>query len=1227
MMYLMSVGSMMQRDFSFGPEQFNRLFPFFIRIDAEMRIVAVGSGIKKLYAVSEGQYFNEVFRIQRPSLGLDNDLASLTNQLVVLSLPTDEPLVLRGQFEMLEADRNALFIGTPWFQSVEQMLERDLTIADFAIHDPMVDLLHVLKTHEIGTHDIKVLLAKVNDQRNSLKREREELVRKENMLAAIAIATDELLSNTDFYEATKKSLTVIGKAVGVDRIYLFENGVDAAGIETTSQRFEWNSGASLPQIDNPDLQNVPLEVFGEFLPMLLNKEPFNQFVNRLPESSDLRSALEAHDIKSVLIVPVFLKGRFWGFVGFDDCVVERVWTDAELALLKSFAISIGTALERSLSSKEIYDMALFALENPDPVIRINLRGEVLLRNRAADDIQYFVVDGRRMTDIEFFRYLISCDSGVVVDNPQTVPTFEAFNDEKSYLVVPHFSRTTGHVNIYANNVTDKKKAEELLRQSKQRISSLIQNLQSGVLLEDENRMIMVTNKLFCSMFNIPATPDALIGADCSNTAEQSKHLFRNPEQFVSRIDEILTERKEVLGEIVELADGKFFERDYVPIFVNGLYKGHLWKYTDVTERKNYEKNLKKQEEKYRSIIANMKLGLVEVDKDDHILYANQSFSDISGFEIPELMGRKAGEVFLQGDIGIIEAKNSLRSKGVSDSYEVRVRNKKGEERWWLISGAPNYSDAGEIIGSIGIHLDITEHKKLEDELRIARDKAEVSSRAKESFLANMSHEIRTPLNAVIGMVRELAKTTLSKEQSTYVGHAKSASQHLLSVVNNILDISKIEAGEFRLEHRSFSLRSVFDEVYAIMSVAAKEKLLDLRFAVARDIAPALVGDAGRVRQILLNFISNAIKFTEAGSVTVSCDVTIDIPNTQTVCISVADTGVGMDEAYLGSIFKKFSQEDASISRKFGGTGLGMAITHELIQMMNGVVEVSSVKGKGTEFRVLITFPIGRVDELEDDGVITAIGHLENKKLLLVEDNELNRVVAINSLKSYGINVVEAVNGQDAIDKLKESSFDIVLMDLQMPVMDGLTATRFIRKDMGLQLPIIALTANAFKREVDNCIAAGMNDYVTKPFDEKHFLNVVFRHLNVKTTFRDAFDVPVDEMPHSKKYDLSELQKLARGNNDFILKMIDLFCAQVPDTIEKLQVAYTSRDCQALKAVAHKIKPSVDTLRIDDVKSHVRYLESIPLEGADFVKVGTSVDLVSETLRSVMTDMLKEKETI
>lgn len=509
-----------------------------------------------------------------------------------------------------------------------------------------------------------------------------------------------------------------------------------------------------------------------------------------------------------------------------------------------------------------------------------------------------------------------------------------------------------------------------------------------------------------------------------------------------------------------------------------------------------EEKLQLLEEKYRNIIANMNLGLLEVDLEENILYCNQSFLDISGYNKEELIGANAIKLFTavsENDI-IVQGKSDLRKGSISDSYELQVRNKKGELKWWLISGAPSYNDKGEIIGSVGIHLDITNQKQLELELEAALVNAESASRAKEMFLANMSHEIRTPLNGIIGMIRALDKLNLTTEMEPLVNGAAKASEHLLSIVNNILDLSKVEAGELNIENENFSLRSVIRDVRNIFLNSSVEKKVYVKTNVDENLSETLIGDSIRIRQVLINLVGNAMKFTESGSIRISCEVLEASEHSETVLLTIKDSGIGMSQQYLKQIFTKFQQEDVSSSRKHGGTGLGMVITKELIELMGGEIGVKSQKGEGTEITIKLTFPKG--DSTVSEAKLSVDKSiLRKKRVLLVEDNVMNRFVVTHALEPYETEITEADNGQEAVTFLKNQSFDIILMDLQMPVMGGLEATKIIRDELDNETPIVALSANAFQSEIELCLTSGMNGYVTKPFEEEKLVETMCTQLS------------------------------------------------------------------------------------------------------------------------------------
>jgi PAS domain S-box-containing protein len=765
------------------------------------------------------------------------------------------------------------------------------------------------------------------------------------------------------------------------------------------------------------------------------------------------------------------------------------------------------------------------------------------------------------------------------------------------------------------------KQKNVLKESESRVSSLVLNLQTGILLEDQNRHIVLCNKMFCDLFQIPVSPDLLIGTDCTNAAEETKTMFKDPEAFVKRIAYILEKRKMVLSEKVELTDGRVFERDYMPIFVFDEYKGHLWKYTDISDKEAVNQQLKRQEAKYRGIIENMKLGIIEVTLDDEIQFVNKNFCDLSGYSLEELIDKKVSQLFGDNYLDqVVEVKKALRKRGISDSFELTLKDKKGRSRDLFISGAPNYNSSGELIGSIDIVHDITEQKILEGELRIAKDKAEESSRAKENFLANMSHEIRTPLNGIIGMIRELGKINADAKQQTYIKHAASASQHLLSIINNILDISKIEAGEFKLDDQPFDLQSVLEATKTILLPAARDKNLHLTFNDFQQEAALYLGDPHRIRQVLLNVLSNAIKFTEQGGVTLTCRIDKISEIKHAINIFIQDTGIGIDEAYLKNLFKKFSQEDASTARKYGGTGLGMAITYELIKMMDGTISVKSEKQVGTTFELKIELEVS-APHCTIEPVTPNHMNLSDLSILLVEDNEMNRLVATHSLHHFGVSVEEAVNGVVAVEMLKRKSYDIILMDLQMPIMGGFEATQLIRQELKLATPIIALTANAFKNEIEKCIENGMNDYVTKPFDEVQLLQVLQKYAGKVEKNRNRKKLNENEISIEEPlYNLAALKQLSHGNLEFVNKMIKLFCTSIPESLQIFGDAFEKNDFKVIKSMAHKIKPTVQNMGITLLKQDILFLEGLDLNSVDPIQVGELIHKLNKTLTTVVQEL-------
>lgn len=776
----------------------------------------------------------------------------------------------------------------------------------------------------------------------------------------------------------------------------------------------------------------------------------------------------------------------------------------------------------------------------------------------------------------------------------------------------------------STDVTQRIRNQKLLEQSEQRNSLIMSSSINAIVNVDSEGKITFWNRRAELVFGYKT--EEIIGMQLSETILPN----HNKNIYDAKIGNVI--RKDLKADLnthIELIGAKKTGEEIVldcsifPINQNGKSFFCLF-IQDISEKKEAEKIRKIQEEKYRNIIAHMNLGLLEVDNMEIIQYANSSFASMSGYELHELMGKRISDVFIyENSISIIKFKNEIRNKGISDIYELPFTNKKAEQKWWAISGAPNYNDKGKMIGTIGIFLDITSHKQLEVDLEKEKTNALESSKAKEIFLANMSHEIRTPLNAIIGFLRELGKQELSEIQKKYINNSSIASKHLLAIVNNILDISKIEAGEMPLESEDFIFGKIISNVTAVLQPMIDQKGLDLRNTISKDIENVLKGDALRLQQILFNLMGNAIKFTSKGGISIKCEVIENDALFQKLQISISDTGIGMDSNFISNIFNKFSQEDKSITRKFGGTGLGLSITNELVKLMGGTIEIESKKHVGTTIIMFLKFEKGSNQQLDHNDIDKPTTRIDNISILLVEDNYLNRMVVQNSLQYYNCKVTEAVNGVEAIEILKNNKFDIILMDVQMPEMGGIEATEIIRNKLNLLTPIVALTADAFKTEIDKCKKAGMNDYVWKPFDEDILIETIAKYTANKQVSgpKSGFSEPSSMI---KFYNLASLDKLSRGDREFKLKMLTIFIEQTTDVIEKITAAIEMDDFMEVSRLIHKIKPSVESLGITCIIAEIRHLEKIAKKTTDKEQISSLFSKIEDVLEKTIIQLREDE---
>lgn len=488
------------------------------------------------------------------------------------------------------------------------------------------------------------------------------------------------------------------------------------------------------------------------------------------------------------------------------------------------------------------------------------------------------------------------------------------------------------------DITKEKKASDLLVESENRLSSIIMNLDKAVLLEDENRKIVLTNQKFCDLFNIPISPDLMIGQDFSNAAEQSKELFKKPEDFVNKLSEILQKKEKVLADELVMKNGTILERDFIPIVSDIKYKGHLWTYKDVTLKKQYNKSLETLKEKYSNIIANMNLGLMEVNNQDEILMINHSFAKMSGYSEKELIGKKGIEVFLDFvDAETLHKESLKRIKGKSNSYELKVKNKKGDIKHWLVSGASNYNLQGETIGSIGIHLDITPLKTLQFQKENILKELEQKNKDLNEYAHIVSHDLKSPLRSIYALVSWIKMDNADMFDDVTLQNFNLISKTLETmekIISDVLEYSS--AGANTSKQESVNLNKTLNNLKKVLFIPENISLNVLTKL------PIIVGDDIKFQQLFQNLIGNAIKFSdkEKGIVEIDC-----VEKSTYYQFSIKDNGMGIEKKYHDKIFKAFH----SLNKSEDSSGIGLSIVRKIIDLYKGKIWLESEPNVGTTF--------------------------------------------------------------------------------------------------------------------------------------------------------------------------------------------------------------------------------------------------------------------------------------
>ena len=552
----------------------------------------------------------------------------------------------------------------------------------------------------------------------------------------------------------------------------------------------------------------------------------------------------------------------------------------------------------------------------------------------------------------------------------------------------------------------------------------------------------------------------------------------------------------------------------------------------------------------------------------YLLRTSRSFTTALGFSEKELREKPFVDLVHPDDQGKTRDEfDFILRGGTSRNFENRYLSKSGN--YVVLNWTATFDAESQLVYASA--KDVTERKALEQHLIETQIEAE-KSRAKDTFLANMSHEIRTPLNAIIGFNDILARTPLSEEQRKNVDFIGNASKTLSVLINDILDISKLESGKLDLEHEPFEVQKVVRQVVQMHASKAKSKGLKLMLSYDTDIPNVLIGDETRLLQILINLVSNAVKFTEKGSVELRVTDAKHMGDLVSIQFEVKDTGIGIRKEKLDLIFERFTQAESYTTRVYGGTGLGLNIVQSLVDLHHGILDVKSEWGVGSSFTFTLDYPIATSEDLqrlEDGQHVLETARLEGMSILLVEDNEHNQILAETYLAKHHATVDLAANGNIALTMLKSKSYDAILMDIQMPIMDGLATTEILRKEMGITTPIVACSAHAMASERKKCKDVGMNDYISKPYTEEILVNTLAKHLKAAKP-RD-FEVSDDF-----KTVIGDLER--NISKTYADKIVGIFKQRLPHEIHLIRQAIDERDMKLIEERAHYQSGSMSSLR-------------------------------------------------
>lgn len=795
--------------------------------------------------------------------------------------------------------------------------------------------------------------------------------------------------------------------------------------------------------------------------------------------------------------------------------------------------------------------------------------------------------------------------------------------KRDYMPINLKQKHIGNIWLF-NDDTENFKARELVKEQKTFYEDILNSIPSDIaVLSPEHKYLFV---------NPVAVKDAevrnwLIGKtdfDYCKMKGRSEEVAQDRRAMFNRVIET---REQVEWEEKISIDNNEYEyllRRMKPIFdKNNKVKMVIGYGIEISDIKRIQDQIAISEKRYRDLYNYSQAIICTHDVNGKFLSVNPSFTSILGYSEEEVIGKNISDLlsnaekekFYENYLSVI-----LREKKLRGLF--KVFTKSGEKAYLLYE---NYFVEEDVNHPyvIAFAQDVTDRIIIEKKLIEANKQTEETAKAKERFLANMSHEIRTPMSGVIGITELLLKTQLTDEQRKYLEIIDESASNLLNIINSILDLEKVGAGKVELELLPTNMREKFQNIHSFFVHTAEKKNLSLEIENEIPEGLQLLADRTRIGQVFNNLIGNAIKFTKEGKIKLKGFVESETSDSATLHFSIADSGIGIDKAKLNDIFLPFTQAYAETTRLYGGTGLGLAITKNLIELQGGKIWVDSVPGEGSVFHFTVVLQKTKLlnHAATEPEIMFDTDRLKGLKVLVVEDNEVNQFLAKSLLEQRGIEVTIASNGVEGIDKVHELDFDLILMDIQMPVKNGIDATIEIRAmsdERKRNVPIVALTANALKGEEAGYYAAGMNHFLIKPFKEKELLAVLADTLFGQHSPKDSNE---NQNPETGVlYDLSLVEEMAKGNEEFVRQLIEIFTSTVPATVDELKAALHNKNSQQIGAIAHKLKPTIDTLLIRSLQADIRTLEQQGKNNENCEQLQPLVHKVSDTLLEVVAQL-------